>query len=98
MSPDTMLCLACGHDHLEEYTHCTLEIGDIVWRRPGAAVTVPLAALLNVGALLAVHSWALLSQHLVLAWGVLGQAIAGMQLVGALMVVSAVVWLGLRKG
>jgi drug/metabolite transporter (DMT)-like permease len=35
---------------------------------------------------------------LVLAWGVLGQAIAGMQLVGALMVVSAVVWLGLRKG
>lgn len=34
---------------------------------------------------------------LVLAWGVLGQAIAGMQLVGAMMVVSAVVWLGLRK-
>ena len=34
---------------------------------------------------------------LVLAWAVLGQAIAGMQLVGALMVVSAVIWLGLRK-
>ena len=37
MTPDSMLCLACGHHHLEEYTHCTLEIGDIVWRRPGAA-------------------------------------------------------------
>ena len=45
-------------------------LGLLLWRRPGAAVTVPLAAVLNVGALLAVHTWALLSQHLVLAWGV----------------------------
>jgi len=35
---------------------------------------------------------------LVLAWAVLGQAIALVQLAGALIVVGAVVWLGLRKG
>lgn len=34
---------------------------------------------------------------LVLAWGVLGQTIAPMQLVGALLVVATVMWLGLRK-
>jgi drug/metabolite transporter (DMT)-like permease len=34
---------------------------------------------------------------LVLAWGLLGQAIAPMQLVGAAVVVSTVMWLGLRK-
>ena len=34
---------------------------------------------------------------LVLAWGVLGQSIALMQLVGALVVVATVMWLGLRK-
>ena len=34
---------------------------------------------------------------LVLAWLVLGQAIAPVQLVGALVVVSAVIWLGTRK-
>jgi drug/metabolite transporter (DMT)-like permease len=34
---------------------------------------------------------------LVLAWAVLGQAIAPMQLVGALVVVATVMWLGLRK-
>jgi drug/metabolite transporter (DMT)-like permease len=34
---------------------------------------------------------------LVLAWLVLGQTIAPVQVVGALVVVSAVIWLGLRK-
>lgn len=34
---------------------------------------------------------------LVLAWALLGQSIAGMQLVGALVVVATVMWLGLRK-
>jgi drug/metabolite transporter (DMT)-like permease len=34
---------------------------------------------------------------LVLAWAVLGQTIAAMQLVGALVVVATVMWLGLRK-
>jgi drug/metabolite transporter (DMT)-like permease len=34
---------------------------------------------------------------LVLAWGLLSQAIAPMQLVGAAVVVSTVIWLGLRK-
>jgi drug/metabolite transporter (DMT)-like permease len=34
---------------------------------------------------------------LVLAWAVLGQSIALMQLVGALVVVATVMWLGLRK-
>jgi drug/metabolite transporter (DMT)-like permease len=34
---------------------------------------------------------------LVLAWALLGQSIAGMQLVGALVVVGTVLWLGLRK-
>jgi drug/metabolite transporter (DMT)-like permease len=34
---------------------------------------------------------------LVLAWALLGQSIAPMQLVGALVVVSTVMWLGLRK-
>lgn len=34
---------------------------------------------------------------LVLAWGVLGQSIALVQLVGALVVVATVMWLGLRK-
>ena len=34
---------------------------------------------------------------LVLAWAVLGQTIAPMQLVGALVVVATVMWLGLRK-
>jgi drug/metabolite transporter (DMT)-like permease len=34
---------------------------------------------------------------LVLAWALLGQTIAPMQLVGALVVVATVVWLGLRK-
>ena len=34
---------------------------------------------------------------LVLAWALLGQSIAGMQLLGALVVVSTVMWLGLRK-
>ena len=35
---------------------------------------------------------------LVLAWALLGQAIAPMQLAGALLVVATVVWLGLRRG
>ena len=34
---------------------------------------------------------------LVLAWALLGQSIAPMQLVGALVVVATVMWLGLRK-
>ena len=34
---------------------------------------------------------------LVLAWALLGQAIAPMQLAGALLVVATVVWLGLRR-
>jgi len=34
---------------------------------------------------------------LVLAWALLGQAIAPMQLLGAAVVVATVVWLGLRK-
>ena len=45
-------------------------LGMLLWRRPGAAVTVPLAAVLNTAALFAIHTYALLSQHLVLAWGV----------------------------
>ena len=39
------------------------------WRRPGAAVTVPLAAVLNTSALFVAHSYALLTQHWVLGWG-----------------------------
>ena len=35
---------------------------------------------------------------LVLAWALLGQSIAAVQLAGALLVVATVVWLGLRKG
>lgn len=35
---------------------------------------------------------------LVMAWALLGQAIAPMQLVGAVLVVGAVIWLGLRRG
>jgi drug/metabolite transporter (DMT)-like permease len=34
---------------------------------------------------------------LVLAWALLGQAIAPMQLLGAAVVVATVMWLGLRK-
>jgi drug/metabolite transporter (DMT)-like permease len=34
---------------------------------------------------------------LVLAWAILGQAIAPVQIGGALLVVGAVMWLGLRK-
>ena len=34
---------------------------------------------------------------LVLAWAILGQAIAPVQVVGALVVVSTVVWLGMRR-
>jgi drug/metabolite transporter (DMT)-like permease len=34
---------------------------------------------------------------LVLAWALLGQAIALMQLLGAAVVVATVMWLGLRK-
>jgi drug/metabolite transporter (DMT)-like permease len=34
---------------------------------------------------------------LVLAWALLGQSIAALQLVGAAVVVSTVMWLGLRK-
>jgi drug/metabolite transporter (DMT)-like permease len=34
---------------------------------------------------------------LVLAWAVLGQSIALVQLLGALVVVATVMWLGLRK-
>ena len=34
---------------------------------------------------------------LVLAWLILGQAIAPVQVVGALIVVGAVIWLGMRK-
>jgi drug/metabolite transporter (DMT)-like permease len=34
---------------------------------------------------------------LVLAWALLGQAIAPMQLMGAAVVVGTVMWLGLRK-
>ena len=37
------------------------------------------------------------ARALVLAWAVLGQSIALMQLVGALVVVATVMWLGLRK-
>jgi drug/metabolite transporter (DMT)-like permease len=35
---------------------------------------------------------------LVLAWAVLGQAIAPMQVMGAVTVVGTVMWLGLRRG
>jgi drug/metabolite transporter (DMT)-like permease len=35
---------------------------------------------------------------LVLAWAVLGQAVAPMQVAGALVVVGTVMWLGLRRG
>jgi drug/metabolite transporter (DMT)-like permease len=35
---------------------------------------------------------------LVLAWAILGQAIAPSQVAGALLVVATVVWLGLRRG
>ena len=35
---------------------------------------------------------------LVLAWAVLDQQIAPIQVAGALLVVGAVMWLGLRKG
>ena len=35
---------------------------------------------------------------LVLAWLFLGQAIAPIQVVGALIVVGAVIWLGLKRG
>jgi len=45
-------------------------LGLLWWRRPGAAVTVPLAAALNIATVLSVHSYALLAQHQVLAWGV----------------------------
>jgi len=41
----------------------------LMWRRPGAAVTVPLAAALNTAGLFAVHTYALLGQHWVLSWG-----------------------------
>ena len=41
----------------------------LMWRRPGAAVTVPLAATLNTVGLFAVHTYALLGQHWVLSWG-----------------------------
>jgi drug/metabolite transporter (DMT)-like permease len=34
---------------------------------------------------------------LVLAWGLLDQAIAPSQVLGAMLVVGAVIWLGLRK-
>ena len=34
---------------------------------------------------------------LVLAWAVLGQAIAAVQVAGSLLVVTTVVWLGLRR-
>ena len=40
-----------------------------MWRRPGAAVTVPLAATLNTVGVFAVHTYALLGQHWVLSWG-----------------------------
>jgi len=39
------------------------------WRRPGAAVTVPLAAVINTTVLFAAHAHALLAQHWVLGWG-----------------------------
>ena len=35
---------------------------------------------------------------LVLAWAILGQTIAPVQVVGGLVVVATVMWLGLRKG
>jgi drug/metabolite transporter (DMT)-like permease len=34
---------------------------------------------------------------LMLAWAILGQAIAPVQVAGALLVVATVVWLGMRK-
>jgi drug/metabolite transporter (DMT)-like permease len=34
---------------------------------------------------------------LVLAWALLGQSIAMVQVIGALLVVATVMWLGLRK-
>jgi drug/metabolite transporter (DMT)-like permease len=34
----------------------------------------------------------------VIAWAVLGQSIAAVQVLGGLLVVATVVWLGLRKG
>jgi adenylate cyclase len=45
-------------------------LGLLRWRRAGAGVTVPLAAIINLGALFAVHVYALLAHHQVLAWGV----------------------------
>jgi len=37
MGYNSILCMACGDDHLYEGMRCILEIGDLVWRRPGAA-------------------------------------------------------------
>jgi adenylate cyclase len=45
-------------------------LGMLRWRRAGAGVTVPLAAVINLGALFVVHVYALLTLHQVLAWGV----------------------------
>ena len=41
--------------------------------------------------------WILIIGSAVLAWWVLDQAIATSQVAGAVLVVSAVIWLGLRK-
>jgi adenylate cyclase len=45
-------------------------LGMLLWRRKAAAVVVPLAMLVNLVGVFAVHAYALLVQHQVLAWGV----------------------------
>ena len=64
----------------------------------GTAVTIMFTVLPKLGV---VGNSAIMNVEpvfaLVLAWGVLGQSIALMQLVGALVVVATVMWLGLRK-
>jgi len=45
-------------------------LGMLLWRRKAAAVVVPLAVLVNLGAVFAVHAYALLVHQQVLAWGI----------------------------
>jgi adenylate cyclase len=45
-------------------------LGMLLWRRKAAAVVVPLAMLINLAGVFAVHAYALLAHQQVLAWGV----------------------------
>ena len=55
------------------------------------------ASQLELGVASRIFGACLLASAAVLAWALLGQSIAPMQLLGALVVVSTVMWLGLRK-